>query len=104
MSASVEREALSAASNVSLPAVLAPGTVAPLTFDPELDASPQLPGDHPAWARDRLALSFKAREFVATLKPIAIKIRTFWDHHARSIVIGGSRLSIDPSGCYRLDR
>ena len=64
---------------------------------------PTLPRDLPAWARDAVAMSQRAREFVTRLKPVVIRVLTFWDHRARSAVIGGRRMNIDPSGSYRLN-
>lgn len=65
--------------------------------------TPYLPHDHPAWIRDAVALSIRARELLAKLKPVAVKILTFWDHAIRSITVGNRRLTIDASGSYRLD-
>lgn len=62
-----------------------------------------LPPDHPRWIKDSLALSQRARDIVARLRPIAIRILTFWDHRVRAATIGGLLVRVDPSGCYRLD-
>jgi hypothetical protein len=62
-----------------------------------------LPRDHPKWARDAVTVSQRAREIIARLRPVAMKILTFWDHRIRSAFIGGSRVSVDPSGSYRVD-
>ena len=70
--------------------------------DSELE-TPALPGDHPAWVRDAVALSMRARALLATLKPVAIKVLTFWDHAVRSIVVGNRRVSVDACGSYRAD-
>jgi len=32
-----------------------------------------------------------------------VKILTFWDHRVRTACIGQSRVSIDPSGSYRIE-
>ena len=61
-----------------------------------------LPRDHPAWQRDMLAVSARTRALLAQLRPLAIRVLTFWDHVVRSAVIGGRRVEVDPSGCYRL--
>ena len=61
-----------------------------------------LPRDHPKWARDAVTLSQRAREIVARLRPVLVKILTFWDHRVRSAWIGGSHVCIDPSGSYRI--
>ena len=62
-----------------------------------------LPRDHPKWARDAVTLSQRAREIIAHLRPVVVKILTFWDHRVRSAWIGGSRVCIDPSGSYRVE-
>lgn len=65
--------------------------------------SGSLPPDHPRWAKDSLAVSQRARELVARLRPIAIRILCFWDHRVRSAVVAGLVVRIDPSGCYRIE-
>ena len=62
-----------------------------------------LPYDHPRWVKDALAVSQRARELLAKLRPVAVKVLCFWDHRIRSIVIGDRRVQVDPSGCYRTD-
>ncbi|HTZ54233.1 MAG TPA: hypothetical protein VMB20_04155 [Candidatus Acidoferrum sp.] len=62
-----------------------------------------LPRDHPKWARDAVTLSQRAREIVARLRPVIVKILTFWDHRVRSALVSGARVSIDPSGSYRVE-
>lgn len=79
-----------------------PDPVAALVSDAELE-TPLLPRDLPRWAKDMLAISARTRALLANLKPIAVRIFTFWDHHVRSIVVAGRRLSIDISSSYRLD-
>jgi hypothetical protein len=69
----------------------------------ESESESLLPRDHPKWARDALTLSQRARELVARLRPVAIRILTFWDHRIRSAFVAGSRISIDPSGSYRME-
>lgn len=61
-----------------------------------------LPRDHPAWQRDVLAVSARVRAIVAGLRPVVVRVLSFWDHAVRSAAIGGRRLEVDPSGCYRL--
>lgn len=69
----------------------------------ELELAPALPGDHPAWQRDVVAISARIRAVVARLEPIAVRVLTFWDHLTRSVALGGNRhVDVDPSGCYRL--
>ena len=62
-----------------------------------------LPRDHPKWARDAVTLSQRAREIVSRLRPVIVKIFTFWDHRLRSVLVGSSRVTIDPSGSYRIE-
>ncbi len=70
--------------------------------DAEFDTS-LLPRDHPQWVKDALSVSNRARELLARLKPVVLKILTFWDHRVRSALVGDSRVSIDPSGSYRIE-
>ena len=62
-----------------------------------------LPHDHPQWVKDALSVSNRAKELIARLKPIAITVLSFWDHRIRSVLVGGSRVSVDPSGSYRAE-
>jgi hypothetical protein len=68
--------------------------------DPDLHAT--LPRDHPAWQRDILSVSARARAVVAALRPVVVRALTFWDHAVRSIAVGSRRVEVDPSGCYRI--
>lgn len=61
-----------------------------------------LPRDHPRWVKDAVAVSRAAREIIARLRPVAIRVLTFWDHRLRAIAVAGSRLEVDASGSYRL--
>ncbi len=65
--------------------------------------APRLPHDHPQWVKDALSVSSRARSLIATLRPLLIRVTTFWDHRVRSITIGPHRLTIDPCGSYRCD-
>jgi hypothetical protein len=94
------RDAASA-SAVDSPALLAAAITAPLG-EVEFDAAPSLPGGHPTWQRDVLAVSARVRAIVAALRPVAVRVLTFWDHVIRSISIGQRRIEVDPSGSYRL--
>jgi hypothetical protein len=76
--------------------------VVPAAADIE-HGSGSLPQEHPRWVKDSLAVSQRARELIACLRPIAIRILTFWDHRARSAFVGGLLVRIDPSGSYRVD-
>ena len=104
MSGAVERDAgaLSGAA-ATLPPALPPGAPLPVALDPEIEPESRLPSDHPAWARDVVSLSLRARELFARLRPVVVRIFTAWEHRVRSILVGGSRLSIDLAGCYRLE-
>jgi hypothetical protein len=66
------------------------------------DFAPSLPGDHPAWQRDVVSVSARARALIAALRPLAIRVLTVWDHRFGAISIGSRMLGIDASGCYRL--
>ena len=62
-----------------------------------------LPREHPAWVRDAVALSRRARGIVARLRPAVFLVLSFWDHRIRSIAVGGRRVRIDASGSYAID-
>jgi hypothetical protein len=81
-------------------APLAVGPAHVADVDAELHAT--LPRDHPAWQRDVLSVSARARAVVAALRPVIVRALTFWDHALRSISVGGRRVEVDPSGCYRV--
>jgi hypothetical protein len=100
----VERESgvpLGAAPGPS--AALATSGPPPVVLDPEAEPEYRLPNDHPAWARDVVSLSQRARALFTHLRPIVVKIFAAWEHRVRSIVVGGRTLSIDAGGCYRAD-
>lgn len=83
-----------------LPAVAgSPEVAVPAVAEAELETTP-LPHDHPRWVRDSVAVSKAARELVARLRPIAIRVLSVWDHHLRSIVVGNRRVHVDPAGSY----
>lgn len=76
---------------------------AAVAADAEIDVIAALPGDHPAWQRDVLAISARVRTTVALLRPVVLRVFSFWDHLTRSVGVGGGRtLELDPSGSYRL--
>jgi hypothetical protein len=75
----------------------------PLAFDADGDAGYRLPPDHPAWARDVVSLSQRARALIVRLKPVVIRVIAAWEHRVRTLVIGGRRVSVDPTGSYRVD-
>jgi len=87
----------------TLPPALPPGAPVPVALDPEIEPESRLPVDHPAWARDVVSLSLRAREMFGRLRPVVVRIYTAWEHRVRSILVAGRRLSIDLAGCYRLD-
>jgi hypothetical protein len=76
--------------------------ILPAVPEAELETA-LLPRDHPRWVKDALAVSQRAREILANLRPVALQVLCFWDHRVRSIVIGDRRVQVDPSGCYRAD-
>jgi hypothetical protein len=69
--------------------------------DAEFDATP-LPPEHPRWVKDAAYVSQRARDVIASLRPVVIRVLSFWDHRVRSLSIAGGRLSVDVSGSYRL--
>jgi hypothetical protein len=75
----------------------------PVALDPDVEVGNYLPADHPAWTKDALSLSQRARALLAQVKPVVLRVLTFWDHRLRSIVVGGRTLSVDASGSYRLE-
>jgi hypothetical protein len=83
---------------------MATPALVPVTSDPDDRwGGHALPNDHPAWMKDTLSLSQRARALIATLRPVILNVVAAWEHRARSILVGGRRLSVDPSGSYRLD-
>ena len=76
--------------------------ILPLIPEDELE-TPPLPREHPKWVKDALALSQRTRHIIAQLRPVVVRILTFWDHRVRSIAIGGRELTVDVSGSYRID-
>jgi hypothetical protein len=63
----------------------------------------RLPRDHPRRPADAISIGARARAFVATLRPLVVRIVTFWDHRVRTCTIGVRRLTVDASGSYRLE-
>lgn len=76
--------------------------IVPAIADLEFDGS-LLPHDHPAWAKDALTVSTRARDWIAALKPVVMHVLRFWDHRIRAAVVGGARVCIDASGSYRVE-
>jgi hypothetical protein len=103
MSARVETES-------AAPPAIAPdaalGAAAPLPIAADADdrwGGHALPNDHPAWMKDTLSISQRARALLATVRPVVVKVVACWQHRVRSILIGDRRLCVDSSGSYRLD-
>ncbi|GAC1545682.1 MAG: hypothetical protein NVS2B17_28230 [Candidatus Velthaea sp.] len=72
---------------------------------PDVDTQeivPALPRDHPAWQRDVLSISRRARALMESVRPVVVRVLTFWDHRVRDITIGTRQFGIDASGSYRL--
>ncbi|MDB5073491.1 MAG: hypothetical protein JWM87_4602 [Candidatus Eremiobacteraeota bacterium] len=84
------------------PAIAGPSLAAARAADGGFDAPPTLPRDHPAWQRDVLAVSARVRAILGRMRPVAIRVLTFWDHVVRRVSVGGRHLEVDPSGCYRV--
>ena len=84
------------------PALVGTAPVLPLISEDELE-TPALPREHPKWVRDAAAVSQRARALIARMRPILVRVLTFWDHTTRSIGIGGQRVEVDASGSYRLE-
>jgi hypothetical protein len=84
------------------PAVEQSDPIVPALPESDFDAF-RLPPEHPSWVRDAIALSSRARELVAKLKPAIVAVLCVWDHRFRSIVVAGRRLHVDASGSYRSD-
>jgi hypothetical protein len=78
------------------------GAVVPVVAEAELETT-LLPHDQPRWVKDAVAVSQRAREIIAKLRPAAVHVLCFWDHRIRAIAIGDRRVVVDPSGCYRVD-
>ena len=76
--------------------------IVPSVADTELETA-LLPNDQPRWVKDAVAVSQRARELIAKLRPAAVRVLSFWDHRIRSTVVAGRRVQIDASGCYRTE-
>jgi hypothetical protein len=76
--------------------------VVPVVAEAELETA-LLPRDQPRWAKDAVAVSQRAREIIARLRPAAVRVLCFWDHRIRAVGVGDRRVQVDPSGCYRCD-
>ncbi len=104
MSTRVEAEAQAASANAApLPYVNAL-PLAPVAADPDDRwGGHSLPNDHPAWMKDTLSISQRARALLAKIKPAVVRVIAFWEHRVRSVAVAGGRVSVDASGSYRLN-
>jgi hypothetical protein len=84
-------------------AALAPAALQPVVLDPDSELGHDLPGDHPPWPRDSISLSQRARALFLTLRPVVIRVVTYWEQRVRALTIGGRTLTVDTSGSYRID-
>jgi hypothetical protein len=76
--------------------------IVPVVPDAELETA-LLPHDQPRWVKDAVAVSQRARELIAKLRPAAVEVLSFWDHRIRAIVVGDRQVRVDASGSYRVD-
>ncbi|MBV9719514.1 MAG: hypothetical protein JOZ77_09345 [Candidatus Eremiobacteraeota bacterium] len=76
--------------------------IVPIVAENELETA-LLPHDQPRWVKDAVAVSQRARDIIAKLRPAAVHVLSFWDHRIRAVVIGDRRVHVDASGCYRID-
>jgi len=76
--------------------------ILPAVAETELETA-LLPHDQPRWVKDAVAVSARARELIATLKPAAVRVLCFWDHRLHAVVVGGRRVAVDAGGCYRVE-
>jgi hypothetical protein len=90
------------APGLRMPSATQSEPIVPAIAQAELETT-GLPNDHPTWVRDAIAVSQRARDIVARLKPLVVRIMTVWDHRLRSIVVDDRRVRIDASGSYRAD-
>jgi hypothetical protein len=88
---------------LALPAPFVPA-LDPVDADDGWGNGPSLPSDHPAWARDAISLSQRARALLAHVVPVVLRVIAFWEHRTRSIDVGGRTLFVDTGGSYRFER
>jgi hypothetical protein len=80
------------------------GSLPLLPFVPEDELeTPPLPREHPKWVKDAIAVSHRARHFITQLRPVVVRVLTFWDHRMRGLALGSRTLTVDFSGSYRLE-
>jgi len=103
MSARVETEG-PAPIGVATDAALAAAPPLPIAVDADDRwGGHALPNDHPAWMKDTLSISHRARGLLAKVKPAFVAVVACWQHRVRSILVAGRRVTVDASGSYRLD-
>ncbi len=107
MSARVDAQDAQAAAAANAPAIrigtpFAP-PIEPIDPDERSGSGHALPSDHPAWMRDSLSISGRARALLAKIQPAVVRTIAFWEHRVRSIAIGDRTLRVDASGSYRFD-
>jgi hypothetical protein len=99
-----ESQFLATTANAPGQAYLNAVPIAPIAADPDDRwGGHALPNDHPAWMKDTLSISGRARALLAKIKPVAVRVVAFWEHRVRSIAVPGGRVSVDASGSYRLN-
>jgi hypothetical protein len=76
--------------------------IVPVVAEAELETN-LLPNDQPRWVKDAVAVSQRAREIIAKLRPAAVHVLCFWDHRIRAIAVGDRCVQVDASGCYRTE-
>ncbi|MDQ2681717.1 MAG: hypothetical protein M3Y21_11980 [Candidatus Eremiobacteraeota bacterium] len=97
----IERDSRSATMS-SLSALGQSSALYPLLPDIEIE-TPPLPRDLPHWMRDSAAISARCRNLFTRIKPIIVRVLTFWDHQVRSIMVAGRNVCVDPSGSYKVE-
>jgi hypothetical protein len=89
-------------SALNLSAAHDPATIEPSQLALDSD-SELLPEGHPKWVRDGISISRRARDAMAMMRPIALRVMHFWDHRVRAVLVAGRRLRVDPTGSYRAE-
>jgi hypothetical protein len=62
-----------------------------------------LPRDHPKWVRDRFTITAATKAWLGRIKPIVIRVFSFWDHRVHRLTTEDGTIEIDVSGSYRSD-
>lgn len=68
----------------------------------EIRAPVTLPPGHPAWPRDLLSLTRRARAALAALPRVIVQVLGGWDHPLREALIEGSLVVVEAAGTYRV--